>query len=231
MIPVTRTIADAFVIERRPADVICIGINTICGVINRVPHILEEKQMQNLVGDLVQFKKNRDKGIVIAARGMINTIRAHYPELLQSRDRGRDHVKGAKPLSYGEMSVVKGDVKVKEDNMDSSEDENDDEAHFDPALVNPEALEGWKFKKRQRKEERLATVRAGREQHIKEKSGGSTNREKLRRKNFNMVQQSAEVRKKLKRSLKQQQVAMKKKIKQMRIDAKCSGKKINRRRK
>ena len=58
---VTRTIADAFVIDRRPADVICIGINTICGVINRVPHILEEKQMQNLVGDLVQFKKTETR--------------------------------------------------------------------------------------------------------------------------------------------------------------------------
>ena len=217
-------------IDRRPADVICIGINTICGVINRVPHILEEKQMQNLVGDLVQFKKNRDKGIVIAARGMINTIRAHYPELLQARDRGRDHVKGAKPLAYGEISVVKGDVKVDE-NLDSSEESDDEDSQYDPALVNPDALEGWKFKKRQRKEERLATVRAGREEHIKEKRGGSTNREKIRKKNFNMVQQSAEVRKKLKRSLKQQQNAMKKRIKQMRIDAKCSGKKINRRRK
>ena len=231
LLPVTRTVADAFVIDRRPADVICIGINTICGIINRVPHILEEKQMQNLVGDLVQFKKNRDKGIVIAARGMINTIRAHYPELLKARDRGRDHVKGAKPLSYGASNVKKGDINVDESFDSSDDNESDDEDKFDPALVNPEALEGWKFKKRQRKEERLATVRAGREQHIKEKRGGSTNSEKLRRKNFNMVQQSAEVRKKLKRSLKQQQTQMKKRIKQMRIDAKCSGKKINRRRK
>ena len=132
---------------------------------------------------------------MIAARGMINTIRAHYPELLQARDRGRDHVK-EETLAYGEAAGR--DVKVDE-NLDSSEESDDEDPQYDPALVNPDALEGWKFKNVTRRIVLPLYVLDVRNTSRK-KRGGSTNREKIRKKNFNMVQQSAEVRKKLKRS-------------------------------
>lgn len=244
LLSVVRTIADAFIVDRRPPDVICIGINAVRGVFVRVPHLLEEKPMQALVGDLVQFKKYRDKGVVVAARGLINDIRELYPELLQAKDRGRDHVKGKKPLAYGAVAVVQHDAEQIEgilrdddeengggDVDDFESDEDEEAAMLGDAIVDPSDLEGLTKRLRQRKEERLAKVREGRSQHIKEKRGGSTNLEKKRRKNFNMVQQSAHVRSKLKRSLRQEQNALKKKIKKMRMDAKCSGKKINRRRK
>ena len=249
LLSVVRTIADAFVVDRRPADVICIGINAVRGILTRVPHILEERPMQALVGDLVQFKKNRDKGVVVAARGLIGAIRELYPTLLSAKDRGRDHVKEKRPDSFGALKAVEYDSEEisrllgdndnsknqdfdgNDDDGELSEDSDEDGIASGSAIVDPSDLEGLTKKLRQRKEERLAKVRAGRSQFIKEKRGGSTNLEKTRKKNFNMVQQSTQVRAKLKRSLKQEQRSLKKRIKKMRMDAKCSGKKINKRRK
>ena len=41
--------------------------------------------------DLVQYRKFRDTGVVMAARSMLNVIRTLYPAVLRRRDRGKDH--------------------------------------------------------------------------------------------------------------------------------------------
>ncbi len=61
----------------------------------------------------------------------------------------------------------------------------------------------------------------------KQKGGGTTNREKLRKKNFAMVKKSDHVRDKLKRSLMDQQNAVNKRVKAIAKE----GKRLKRRRK
>eukprot|EP00941_MAST-03F_sp_MAST-3F-sp1_P005018 g5018.t1 len=236
IVPVLRSIADNFVSDRRPGDVISIGINTIRAVFARVPHVLEEPQMKSLVRDLAEYKKFRDKGVVIAARGLINDIRFLYPELLKTKDRGREHKKGAKPAAYGEMNVATH-VSTGDDEDDwgsSSSDEgeisvDEDEEYEntiggvskDLSCVSPAMLAGYTFKQRQMREERLATIREGRDKYgAKEKNGGSTNIEKTRKKNFGMVKFSNQVRQKMKVSLKDQQKLVNKRLKSLKADAK-----------
>jgi protein SDA1 len=250
ILPVLRGIADNFVTDRRPGDVIAIGINTIRAVCARVPHVLEEPPMKSLARDLCEYKKFRDKGVVIAARGLINDLRHLYPELLKSRDRGKDNAgKGARPAAYGEQQIVqrvgtKGEDSDSDDwGSDSDEDEDgfaqgggleadsdmdsDDEyastiggVRADQACVSAGMLMGYSFKQRQKKEERLKTVREGRSKYSKEKGGGSTNTEKTRKKNFGMVKFSNAVRQKMKVALKDQQKNVMKQIKTMKRQAK-----------
>ena len=74
---------------------------------------------------------------------------------------------------------------------------------------------------------RICWWNVGREEfQAKQKGGGTTNREKLRTKNFNMVKKSRAVRDKLKKTLKSKQNDINKRVKSM---AKQS-KKLNRRR-
>lgn len=103
--PLVRTIANNFIRDKCPPPVIAIGINSICGLFRRSEHILEEMQqeIEPLVKELAEFKKFKDKGVIIAARGFINTIREKFPALLPRRDRGKESDKEAKPKQYGQV--------------------------------------------------------------------------------------------------------------------------------
>lgn len=107
LVPVLRGIANSFITERCPAEVMQVGINAVNEVVKRAPSVLEEDGMQELVTDLVLYRKDRDKGVVMAARGLLNSVRELYPTLLDSKDRGREHDDEAAPSAYGALPVVK----------------------------------------------------------------------------------------------------------------------------
>ena len=87
--------------DRNASEAMALGINALREVCGRCPAVLDEPEMLGLVRDLAAYSKHRDKSVV-AARGWINIVREHHPQLLQKKDRGRDKARSkATPLSFG----------------------------------------------------------------------------------------------------------------------------------
>ena len=62
LMPLVRVIADNFVTDHSSPEVIALGINTLSEIFLRIP----------LIHEVVEFKNNRDKGVVVAARNFMN---------------------------------------------------------------------------------------------------------------------------------------------------------------
>eukprot|EP01117_Protostelium_nocturnum_P009869 TRINITY_DN3518_c0_g3_i2.p1 TRINITY_DN3518_c0_g3~~TRINITY_DN3518_c0_g3_i2.p1 ORF type:complete len:598 (-),score=268.80 TRINITY_DN3518_c0_g3_i2:559-2352(-) len=118
--PVIRILADNFVSDRSSNEAVCIGLNTIREICVRCPLVMNE----DLLGDLVQYKKSKDKGVVIAARSLINLFRAINPKLLHKSERGRDADMTIQPNQYGQVTIQSG-IEIPENFMEP-EDENED---------------------------------------------------------------------------------------------------------
>lgn len=83
--PLVRAIANHFVSDRSSPDAITVGINTIREICKRQPLAMNA----DLLKDLVEYKNQRgDKGVIMAARALIQLFREVYPELLPSKLRG-----------------------------------------------------------------------------------------------------------------------------------------------
>lgn len=106
LLPVVKGIANTFITERCPPEVMQVGLNAVKEVIARAPALLEEEGAQDLVQDLVLYRKDRDKGVVMASRGILNTVRELYPTLLARKDRGKGHDADAVPTAFGALPVV-----------------------------------------------------------------------------------------------------------------------------
>jgi len=91
-------IMQTFVTEAVAPEVIEVGLNTIREVSSRAVNILTEEEL----GDLVGFRKNKHKGVTIAARSLINAYREINPELLHRSLRGRE---ATMALSRGELQA------------------------------------------------------------------------------------------------------------------------------
>jgi protein SDA1 len=121
--PVLRVLADNFVSDRCSPPSMAAGLNTIRAICARVPLAIfdpeneakpENKQEAPLLEDLVEYKNNRDKGVVMAARSLIVLYRDVNPRLLRKRDRGRAAAEavqrgtaGPAP-AYGKVKYVTG---------------------------------------------------------------------------------------------------------------------------
>lgn len=83
--PVIRKLAQEFVHPGVGAEVIAAGINAIREVCRRQPWCMEE----DLLSDLVEYKKSKDKGVATAAGGLLQLFREVNPGMLKRRDRGK----------------------------------------------------------------------------------------------------------------------------------------------
>lgn len=83
--PVIRKLAQEFVHPGVGAEVIAAGINAIREVCRRQPWCMEE----DLLSDLVEYKKSKDKGVATAAGGLLQLFREVNPGMLRRRDRGK----------------------------------------------------------------------------------------------------------------------------------------------
>lgn len=81
--PVIRKIAQEFVHPGVASEVIAAGINSIREVSRRQPWAMEE----DLLGDLVEYKKSKDKAVTSAARGLLKLYREVNPNMLKRRER------------------------------------------------------------------------------------------------------------------------------------------------
>ena len=81
--PVIRKIAQEFVHPGVGNEVVVAGLNTIREICRRQSWAMDE----DLLGDLVSYRKSRDKAVTAAARGLLQLFRQINPSLLKRRER------------------------------------------------------------------------------------------------------------------------------------------------
>jgi protein SDA1 len=83
--PCVRTLANHFVNDRSSPEVMAVGLNAIREVCARAPLVMDRE----LLIDLAQYKKSKQKGVMMAARSLIALMRDVNPKLLDKKDRGK----------------------------------------------------------------------------------------------------------------------------------------------
>jgi protein SDA1 len=108
--PVIRKLAQEFVHPGVGSEVISAGLNAIREVCRRQPWAMEEE----LLGDLVDYRKSKDKAVIAAARGLMQLYREVNPRMLKRRDRGKEAAmsiaSGSQPLPFGHSADTMVDI-------------------------------------------------------------------------------------------------------------------------
>ncbi|KAI0736534.1 SDA1-domain-containing protein [Fomitopsis betulina] len=108
--PVVRKLAQEFVHPGVGSEVIAAGLNAIREVSRRQPWAMEE----DLLGDLVEYRKSRDKAVTAAARGLLQLFRDVNPGMLKRRQRGKEAsmgiAGGSQPLPFGHSADAAVDI-------------------------------------------------------------------------------------------------------------------------
>ncbi|XP_015766763.1 PREDICTED: protein SDA1 homolog [Acropora digitifera] len=99
-----KTIVNNFVTERNSNEVMAVGLNAVREVSARCPLAMTEDLLQ----DLVLYKKSKDKSVIMASRSLIQLFRAVNPTLLHRNDRGRptEDSKDFTVKQYGELKAT-----------------------------------------------------------------------------------------------------------------------------
>jgi protein SDA1 len=125
--PCLQKIANEFVSEASASEVASAGLNAIREICARQPLAMDDTLLQ----DLVMYRKSKDKGVMMAAKGLLSLYREKDPEKLKRRDRGKD---AAIALQTGDFKQIRfGEVHAHE-NIDGIE-----------------LLEAWKEEERKKK--------------------------------------------------------------------------------
>lgn len=88
--PLVMKIANEFVSEAAAAEVAAAGLNAIREICVRQPLAMTETLLQ----DLVQYRKSKDKGVMMAAKGLLSLYREVGADMLKKRDRGKEATMG-----------------------------------------------------------------------------------------------------------------------------------------
>lgn len=124
--PLIQKIANEFVSEASAAQVASAGLNAIREICARQPLAMSETLLQ----DLVLYRKSKDKGVVMAARGLLSLYRDVGAGMLKRRDRGKD----------ASMSMRSGERKEKRFGEQEA-----------GGIEGLELLENWKEEERRKK--------------------------------------------------------------------------------
>ncbi|KAL6864484.1 SDA1 domain-containing protein [Trichoderma novae-zelandiae] len=146
--PLIQKIANEFVSEASASEVAAVGLNAIREICSRQSLAMTETLLQ----DLVQYRKSKDKGVMMAAKGLLSLYREVGAEMLKRRDRGKDATVGMsaglmKQRKFGEEEVggieglellakwkeeqrkrKRAEKGLPEDGSDGSDDEKDPDA-------------------------------------------------------------------------------------------------------
>jgi protein SDA1 len=98
--PLVQKIANEFVSEASAAEVASAGLNAIREICVRQPLAMDETLLQ----DLVLYRKSKDKGVMMAAKGLLALYRDVGAEMLKRRDRGKEASMG---LRSGEKKEIR----------------------------------------------------------------------------------------------------------------------------
>ncbi|KAI4643812.1 hypothetical protein J4E93_006825 [Alternaria ventricosa] len=104
--PLVQKIANEFVSEASASEVAAAGLNSIREICARQPLAMTDTLLQ----DLVMYRKSKDKGTMMAAKGLLSLYREVGADLLKKRDRGKDATMGIragtiKERRYGEEAI------------------------------------------------------------------------------------------------------------------------------
>lgn len=123
--PLFKQIVNQFVHDRSRPEAIAVGLNVVREICMRIPLLMNEDLLQ----DLVLYKKSHEKAVSIAARSLITLFREICPSLLVKKDRGRPINPTARPKAFGETTIatdVPGAELLAEDiSLEGSDDESD----------------------------------------------------------------------------------------------------------
>ncbi|KAJ5162001.1 hypothetical protein N7492_007393 [Penicillium capsulatum] len=84
--PLIQKIANEFVSEASAGEVATAGLNAIREICVRQPLAMNETLLQ----DLVMYKKSKDKGVMMASKGLLSLYRDVGAQMLKKRDRGKE---------------------------------------------------------------------------------------------------------------------------------------------
>jgi len=104
--PVIKHIVDEFVGQHSAQECVAVGLNAVRWICSRQPLAMNSDLLQDLT---LYVKYRRDKGVQMAARGLIHLYRVEKPDLLSRKDRGKYHNK--------EQSKEYGEVEIRDDLM------------------------------------------------------------------------------------------------------------------
>lgn len=90
--PLIQKIANEFVSEAAAAEVASSGLNAIREICVRQPLAMNDTLLQ----DLVMYRKSKDKGVMMAAKGLLSLYRVVGADMLKRRDRGKEAAMGLK---------------------------------------------------------------------------------------------------------------------------------------
>lgn len=90
--PLVQKIANEFVSEAAASEVASAGLNAIREICVRQPLAMSNTLLQ----DLVMYRKSKDKGVMMAAKGLLSLYREVGAELLKKKDRGKAATMGLK---------------------------------------------------------------------------------------------------------------------------------------
>lgn len=88
--PLVQKIANEFVSEAAAAEVASAGLNAIREICVRQPLAMNDTLLQ----DLVMYRKSKDKGVMMAAKGLLSLYREVGADMLKKRDRGKEAAMG-----------------------------------------------------------------------------------------------------------------------------------------
>ncbi|KAE9454689.1 hypothetical protein C3L33_13423, partial [Rhododendron williamsianum] len=136
--PLFKQVVNQFVHDRSRTEAIAVGLNVVREICLRMPLLMTEDLLQ----DLVLYKKSHEKAVASAARSLVTLFREVLmtcnlpcsicacvcPSLLIKKDRGRPTDPKAKPKAFGETNVASNVPGLELLEHDGEDDDNDDEA-------------------------------------------------------------------------------------------------------
>ena len=131
--PLVQKIANEFVSEAAAAEVASAGLNGIREICVRQPLAMNPTLLQ----DLVMYKKSKDKGVMMAAKGLLGLYRDVGADMLKKRDRGKEAA----------MSLRAGPQKERRFGEETT-----------GGIEGLELLEKWKEEERQKKRLELGLI-------------------------------------------------------------------------
>ncbi|KAI3860359.1 hypothetical protein MKX03_007115 [Papaver bracteatum] len=100
--PLFRQVVNQFVHDKSRTEAIAVGLNVVREICLRIPLLMTEDLLQ----DLVLYRKSHEKAISTAARSLITLFREVCPSLLVKKDRGRPTNPKARPKAFGEVNIA-----------------------------------------------------------------------------------------------------------------------------
>ena len=121
--PVLRQLLDSFISDKSRPEVMTVGLKTVREMAMRCPLLLGK----DLLSDLVEYKKYKDKGVSSAARSLISLYRDIAPHMLHKKERGKGADMNATIADFGFAApATRVDGAELLENGDSEDDDDDD---------------------------------------------------------------------------------------------------------